>query len=246
MRAVGGVESIGAASFLPASGRFNGWGTRLANDIDSPVDMPNIQSDQRIIDGDYFETLGIELRRGRTFDDRDSPEAPRRVLVSESLVQRLFTDEDPVGRYIRIAGLYPQIIGVVDDVPVSARGEVVPKIYHRHAQFAENRNWRLHQVVRTNAQLADPVPALRATLHEIDPELVLHLPRPMNDVIGRGVAAERFAMVLLGAFAFLAVLLASLGLYGILAHSVVRKRREIGVRMALGAQSGQVVWLVLR
>lgn len=245
VRTLSGVDAVGAASFLPASGVFNSWGTRLANGIDQPIDMPNVQSDQRVIDGDYFDALGIELVRGRGFDQRDTPDAPRRVVVSDSLARRLFPGDDPVGKFLRVAGFYPQIIGVVEDVPVSVRGDLVPKVYHRHAQFADNRNWRMNQIVRAQTHRGELIGLLRDALHAIDPELVLHLPRPMMSVIGRGVAAERFAMVLLGAFALLAVLLASLGLYGILSRTVIQKRREIGVRIALGARPSRIRRMVV-
>ena len=245
VRNMAGVESIGAASFLPASGSFNGWGTRRAHDVDRPFDTPNIQANQRVIHGDYFETLGIEILSGRNFDSRDGADVPRRVVVSESLVRRLFPDEDPRGKFLRVSGYYPQVIGVVEDVPVTARGDVVPKVYHRHVQFAE-RLWTLNQIVRTSPSFGDPLPRLRETLNSIDPELVLHAPRPMADVIGRGMEAERFAMILLGSFAFLGVLLSSLGLYGILAHAVVQRRREIGVRIALGARPSRIGRMVVR
>ena len=238
--AIAAVESSGAVSYLPASGSFHAWGTRLANGVDRPVDMPNIQANQRVVDGKYFDVLGIRLERGRVFDARDNADAPRRVVVSASLVRRLFPNSDPVGKYLRVSGYYPQIIGVVEDVPVTARGDVVPKVYHNHAQFADSRNWALNQLVRTRPGSGDPVEPLRSALHAIDPELVLHAPRPMDDVVGRGVTTERFAMLLLGTFALIAVLLASLGLYGVLSHAVVQKRREIGVRIALGARPARI------
>ena len=233
--ALPGVESVGAVSWLPTLGSYHSWGSRPAVAVGVPADVDNAQTEQRVVDGDYFWTMGMELLKGRTFDARDEPDATNVVVVSKSWVDRFFPDEEPIGKLLRVAGRYPEIIGVVEDVPITIRGEVRPMIYHSHPQFADNRNWRLNQVVRTSGDVGAVLAAIRNELAGIDPNLVLHLPRPLVEVIGRGAESERFATILIGAFGFLAALLATMGLYGLLAHSVVRQRHEIGVRMALGA-----------
>ena len=195
--------------------------------------------EQRVIQGDYVKAVGIPLLRGRTFDSQDHAGAGRRVIISQSLADAMFPGQDPVGRAVRVAGATPVVIGVVGDVAINARGLRRPAVYHAHPQFAANRNWMLTQVV-AGAPDAQRIEAIRAAVAAIDPALVLYQPQPLADVIGRGQARERFSLHLIGAFAVLALVIAAIGLYGVLAYSVTSRRKEIGIRMALGAPSGSV------
>jgi putative ABC transport system permease protein len=244
LAALPGVAAAGAVSHLPATGISLTWGAvpwTEAGERDG--DMTG--ADQRVVEGDYFEAAGIPIVRGRTFGPEDVPEAESRVVIGEELARRLFADRDPVGRLVRIANRPRRVIGVAGDAAVSARGDLQPMVYHAHTQFAANRSWSLTQVVRLERD--DPgFPArARSELAALDPLLVLHQPRRMEDVIGRGVAAERFAATLVSAFSALALLLVALGLYGVLAYTVSRRRREIGIRIALGARGAAVRGMIV-
>ena len=246
LASLAGVRAVGAVSRLPVTGRFHTWGVSRAIAEGVPTDEVNVPSDQRVVEGDYFRALGIPVLRGRVFGPQDRVDAPLRVVVNQALARALYGDEDPVGHLLRIGGYYDRtIIGVVADVPVTARGEVVPKVYHAHAQFANSRNWALTQVVALDGPRPDILDAARRELAAIDPALVLDQPRPLVDVIGRGRARERFAMHLIAALAGLAVLLAAIGIYSVLAYSVSGRRREIGIRMALGARARTVHRMVV-
>src|SRR5206468_12504534 len=139
----------------------------------------------------------------RVFGPEDDVKAPRRVVVSQELVRQMFPSENPLGNRLRVAGAQPEIIGVVGDVALDPRAAPRPYVYHSHSQFAGDRNWALTQVVAVDGDRPALPGDARHELARIDPALVLYEPRMLEDVIGVGVAQERFALLLVASFAAL-------------------------------------------
>lgn len=244
LEAIPGVEAAAATSWLPVGGNYHNWGASRPED---GPDTESVGTNQRVVEGDYFATLGIDVVRGRAFGPEDGPDDPDRIVINRAAAEALFPDgEDPVGRVLEIGPWPKEIVGVVEDVPTSARGRVRPIVYHRHAQFADNRNWTLRYVVKLRGPEAGVVTRARDALAELDPSLVLYEPGLLSERLAAGRAADRFAMTLLAAFAAVALLLAAVGIYGVLAQSVNRRRHELGVRVALGARGRDVRAMVVR
>lgn len=241
--------SVGAVSHLPTLGSSFSWG---AGPLTGPLggdDRGWTQADQRVVTGDYFAAMSIPVVGGRTFSDGDGNAAPRRFVINRAAAERFFPGIDPVGQGVRVAFLRGEVVGVVENVAVDVEGGHVPEVYHAHRQFADNRNWILDYVVSGTGdqrQTLARLPALRTALTAMDPQLVLFQPRPLEAVVGRGLAERKVALFFLVGFAVTATTLAVLGVYAVLAHGMLHRRREIAVRLALGATGGGVRLLVLR
>jgi ABC-type antimicrobial peptide transport system permease subunit len=204
------------------------------------------QAQQRVVSGNYFAAVGIRLLAGRTFDARDVSGAASVVVVSKSLTDALFPGVDPIGQQIQTGGRDAAIVGLVSEVAIDNEGRSGPFVYHPHAQFAGNRNWALTQVVALRDARKDIQPEVRRALSNMDSQLVMYRPMMLDEAIGGGAAQRVFTLRVLMAFAAIALLLAALGIFGVLSYGVRLRAREFSIRLALGAQRGAIRAMVLR
>ena len=241
-----GVSAAGGISKLPATGAYNQWGVELRSGPLAHSDRWHGSAQNRVISGDYLRAVGIPLLAGRTFDARDDEAAPKRVVIGKSLADRAFPNADPIGQRLQTGGRDVEVIGVVGDVAVDNEGAPDFYVYHAHRQFAGDRNWALAQVVATTGDPLNVESSVRTLLASMDPELVLFHPAGLDDVIGRGAAQRVFTLRMLGTFAAVAIVLAAIGLFGVLSYGVKLRSREIGIRIALGAEQWAIRAMVLR
>ena len=246
IEALPGVRAAGGISKLPASGPYHSWGVTALTGPLANTERQNAQGQNRVVSGDYFRSVGIPLVDGRLFDSRDDAAATNRVVVSRSMAERLFPGTRAVGQRIRTGGRDGEIVGVVGDVAVDAEGRFEPYVYHAHRQYAGERNWALTQTVLANGDAERLQADIRRTVTSLDPQLVVFRPTMLADAIGRGEAQRLFTLRMLASFAGVALVLAALGLFGVLSYGVRLRTREFGIRMALGAEPGSVRGMVLR
>jgi predicted permease len=246
VRDLPGVTAVGATSWLPVSGSYHTWGFVWDPNAPGTRDDDAWQStDVRVIAGDYFEALGIGVVRGIPPAEADF-EAEPVIWINERLAAEVFQDVDPLGQQVWMNDALRRVVGIVADVAHDSRGAITRTLYLPHAQFSDDRNWALVQTVAARGDLSELREAIASELRAIDPQLVLHRPQPLADVLASARAQDRFATALMGAFAGLALVLSLVGTYGVLASGVAARRREIGIRMALGADAARVRKSVLR
>jgi predicted permease len=203
------------------------------------------QANRHLVSPRYFSTLGIPIRAGRDFDERDSATVPHVVIVNETFARQHFSGEDPIGRTL-ITGMAErssQIVGIVADV--RSAGLNVPPTADYFLPALQRPEPFTNILIRTNISPAAMAPVVRDALRAVDPDLPLLQPQALATRIAQTVADRKLALVLLAGFAGLALVLASLGVYSVMAHLVAFRTSEIGLRMALGASSGSVMRMVL-
>ncbi|MGA9770145.1 MAG: ABC transporter permease [Blastocatellia bacterium] len=241
-----GVESASAINHLPLAGDIWGVGFTIEG-RPAPLPGEGIGAVYRIVRPNYFQTMGARLVRGRDFTERDNEHAPGVIIINEAMARRHWAGEDPIGKRIMVSmgDTSPrEIVAIVKDVKQGDwAAEPRPEMYLPYLQATSPRYLTL--VIRTSAEPMKLAATVQGEVWAIDKNLPVSDIMSMEDAISAAIAQQRFNMLLLGIFAAVALVLAVVGIYGVMSYSVTQRTHEIGIRMALGASAGDVLRMIV-
>jgi putative ABC transport system permease protein len=247
LRALPGLETAGFIDALPVIGGYGPYNYVHPEGRPAATPADRLSGVRRVVSPGYFETMGIPLIRGRDFQSSDGADAPFVGVINRGMAEEFFPGEDPIGRSIVFPfdpPVYFEIVGVVGDVPLGpVQNDPRNTMYFAQAQMGSPLSTYL--VARARGATSPSAMELAAAIHEIDPGVAVSNVRAMTTVVSTSMAGDRFRTLLLSVFAVVALLLAALGLYGVLAQLVGRRTHELGVRIALGADRANILgWVI--